>query len=133
VGANSKAGKSPKSAVPPAVLPLLRGYLDHLSNERRLSGHTLSNYERDIAALMDVAGDTPLKAMQVNHVRRYVAQLHSRGLGGKSLARMLSAWRGSSTIFPATTGSRRIRSSASARRSRANACLTRCRRTRRAA
>jgi integrase/recombinase XerC len=75
-------------------LPLLRGYLDHLANERRLSGHTLSNYERDIAALMDVAGDTPLRAMQVNHVRRYVAQLHSRGLGGKSLARMLSAWRG---------------------------------------
>jgi integrase/recombinase XerC len=90
VGANSKGEKPAKAA----VNPLLRGYLEHLANERRLSPHTLKNYTRDIAALIELAGDTPLKQLQVHHVRRQVAQLHARGLGGKTLARMLSAWRG---------------------------------------
>ena len=74
--------------------PLLRGYLEHLSNERRLSRHTVENYARDISALLEISRDTPLKQLQVHHVRRHVAQLHSRGLNGKTLARMLSAWRG---------------------------------------
>ena len=90
MGANSKGEKPAK----PVEHPLLHAYLGHLSNERRLSRHTVSNYARDIAALIELAGDTPLKQLQVHHVRRYVAQLHARGLGGKSLARMLSAWRG---------------------------------------
>ena len=73
---------------------LLRRYLDHLSNERRLSPHTITNYARDVAALLELSRDTPLKRLQAHQVRRHVAQLHSRGLNGKSLARMLSAWRG---------------------------------------
>jgi integrase/recombinase XerC len=72
----------------------LRGYLEHLSNERRLSRHTVENYDRDIAALLELAGGTGLKQLEVHHARRYVAQLHARGLDGRSLARMLSAWRG---------------------------------------
>jgi len=72
----------------------LRGYLEHLSNERRLSRHTVENYARDIAALLELAGGTGLKQIEVHHARRYVAQLHARGLDGRSLARMLSAWRG---------------------------------------
>ena len=74
--------------------PLLRGYLEHLSNERRLSRHTVENYARDITALFGLAGNTPLKQLQVQNVRRFVAQLHARGLDGRSLGRMLSAWRG---------------------------------------
>jgi len=94
VGTNSKGKKVAKPAAHPAVQPLVRGYLEHLSNERRLSPHTLENYSRDLAALIGLAGETSLKQMQVPHVRRYVAQLHSKGLNGKTLARMLSAWRG---------------------------------------
>ena len=74
--------------------PLLRGYLDHLAHERRLSAHTTNNYERDIVALIELAGETPLERLRVNHVRRFVSQLHGRGLDGRTLARMLSAWRG---------------------------------------
>jgi len=74
--------------------PLLRGYLDHLAHERRLSAHTTHNYERDIVALIELAGETPLERLRVNHVRRFVSQLHGRGLDGRTLARMLSAWRG---------------------------------------
>ena len=74
--------------------PLVRGYLDHLARERRLSGHTTGNYARDIAALLELAGDTPLARLQAVHVRRFVSQLHARGLDGRTLARMLAAWRG---------------------------------------
>ena len=74
--------------------PLLRGYLEHLANERRLSGHTVANYRRDIAALLALAGGAQLQRLDAHQVRRYVAQLHARGLDGRSLARMLSAWRG---------------------------------------
>ena len=72
----------------------LRHYLAHLANERRLSAHTGSNYKRDIDALIGLAGSTPLDRLQVHQIRRFIAQLHARGLDGRSLARMLSAWRG---------------------------------------
>jgi integrase/recombinase XerC len=79
---------------PGTAPPLLRGYLEQLSNERRLSRHTVENYARDLAALLELSGGTPLNELHVHQVRRYVAQLHGRGLDGRSLARMLSAWRG---------------------------------------
>ncbi|MBI1964830.1 MAG: site-specific integrase, partial [Betaproteobacteria bacterium] len=73
---------------------MLNGYLEHLAHERRLSRHTIENYARDIAALFALAEGTPLKELRPQQVRRCVAQLHARGLDGRSLARMLSAWRG---------------------------------------
>jgi integrase/recombinase XerC len=85
----------------PSTLParagdhrLLTAYLEHLANERRLSPHTTRNYARDIGALIELAGETALGRLQVPQVRRFVAQLHGRGLDGRTLARMLSAWRG---------------------------------------
>jgi integrase/recombinase XerC len=99
VGANSRpeirtVKPGTRNPEPGTAQPLLRGYLEHLSNERRLSRHTVENYARDIAALLTLAGHAPLKQMQVQEVRRHVAQLHARGLDGRTLARMLSAWRG---------------------------------------
>ena len=85
-----EAGK----AKAPAENKLLLDFLGHLANERRLSPNTVLNYQRDIAALLGLAADTPLAKLQIHHVRRFVAQLHARGLDGRSLARMLSAWRG---------------------------------------
>jgi integrase/recombinase XerC len=78
----------------PVESKLLRDYLGHLANERRLSPHTILNYQRDIAALLGLASDTPLSKLQIHHLRRFVSHLHARGLDGRSLARMLSAWRG---------------------------------------
>ena len=72
----------------------MRGYLEHLSNERRLSRHTLAGYARDLDALNALAGPVRFDRLGVNEIRRFVAQLHARGLDGRSLARMLSAWRG---------------------------------------
>jgi len=69
-------------------------YLDHLSHERRLSPLTRENYQRDLKIILELNRDTPLQDMTGTHIRRHVATLHGRGLGGRSIARMLSAWRG---------------------------------------
>ncbi|MDD5330746.1 MAG: tyrosine recombinase XerC [Sulfuricella sp.] len=71
-----------------------QGFLIHLFSERRLSPLTCASYGRDVAELLRLAGDVPLDRLQVLQIRRFVAQLHGRGLSGKTLARMLSAWRG---------------------------------------
>lgn len=73
---------------------MVDAYIFHLANERRLSPLTCENYTRDITALLNLAAKTPLYQLRIHHIRRFVAQLHSKGLSGRSLARMLSAWRG---------------------------------------
>ena len=73
---------------------LRAAFIAHLSNERRLSANTVSAYAHDVGVLLDLAAATPLTTLQIHQMRRYVAQLHARGLDGRSLARMLSAWRG---------------------------------------
>ena len=70
----------------------LHGFLAHLRNERRYSALTVENYARDIRRLFELAGTTPLDELKNQHIRRYVAQLHGNGLGGKKLRRMLLAW-----------------------------------------
>ena len=72
----------------------LAAYLAHLANERGLSPLTCENYARDIRSLLELAGTTSLADLKAAHIRRFVATLHGKGIGGKSIARMLSAWRG---------------------------------------
>ena len=72
----------------------LQGYLSHLSSERRLSPLTCENYARDVRVLLQLCGDISLAELQIHQIRRFIAQLHGRGLNGRSLARSLSAWRG---------------------------------------
>jgi integrase/recombinase XerC len=72
---------------------LLSGFLAYLSTERQYSPLTSENYARDIRQLFKAAGETPLADLKSHQIRRFVASLHGQGLGGKSLARMLSAWR----------------------------------------
>jgi len=72
----------------------LDGYLAWLRNEKQYSALTAENYARDLRHLFELAADIPLANLKIHHIRRYIAQLHSKGLGGRSLARMLSAWRG---------------------------------------
>lgn len=72
----------------------VEAYLTELADQRRMSPHTVANYRRDLEKLLAAAGENPLACLQVHHIRRFVAQLHGQGLGGRSLARLLSAWRG---------------------------------------
>ena len=88
------AGNPGRGAAAARGHALLSGYLAQLAHERRLSGHTSSNYARDIEALLACSADTPLEKLAVHDIRRFVARLHARGLAPRSLGRMLSAWRG---------------------------------------
>lgn len=85
-------------ATQPGANPVARQrveeYLAHLTHERRLSAHTITNYRRDIETLIELAGADDVHELQIHQVRRFVAQLHGRGLDGRSIARGLSAWRG---------------------------------------
>ena len=78
---------------------LLPEYLEFLNFERGLSALTRENYARDISQLIKLADTTALKDLQNIHIRRFIASLHSKGLGGKSIARMLSSWRGFFTFL----------------------------------
>ena len=75
-------------------MELLAEYLKFLNFERGLSALTRENYARDIKQLIKLADSTALNELQNIQIRRFIATLHSQGLGGKSLARMLSSWRG---------------------------------------
>src|SRR3989338_3008775 len=86
-GGSQPRGDDPRLA----ILAEFRRNLDH---ERRLSRHTSSNYGRDIERLFELTPGVPLERIQTHVVRRAIAQLHGQGLSGKTLARMLSSWRG---------------------------------------
>ncbi len=72
----------------------LERYLDHLRNERRLGANTLDAYTRDGRLLLGLCGERPIASLHGHDIRRFVATLHSRGLSPRSLARILSSWRG---------------------------------------
>jgi integrase/recombinase XerC len=82
---------SPPSVSTPSAV---ERYLAHLRHERRLADHTLKAYERDARMLMSLAGERGLESIGMHDVRRFVATLHSRGQSPRSLARILSSWRG---------------------------------------
>ncbi|HNE25904.1 MAG TPA: tyrosine recombinase XerC [Pseudomonadales bacterium] len=71
-------------------------YLQYLAGERRLSPHTLSAYRRDLVLLQTQAQQQAISDVaqwREFHIRQLVATLHHRGLSGRSLQRLLSAWR----------------------------------------
>jgi len=73
---------------------LARDYLDALEHQRRLSPATLRNYGGALHLLLGLLQETPLRSLEAQQIRRFMAILHSRGLGPRSLALTLSAWRG---------------------------------------
>lgn len=75
-------------------LQLLEGFVEHISHQRRLSPTTVVSYEHSLRQLLQINPGVDLALMQAAHIRRAVAQLHAGGLSGRSIARMLSAWRG---------------------------------------
>lgn len=74
----------------------IAAHLAYLRVERRLAARTLSMYGDAFDRLQRVAvqGGVPLRAVQTHHVRRWAAQLHGQGLASRSIALVLSAWRG---------------------------------------
>jgi integrase/recombinase XerC len=73
---------------------LAKDYLDALKHQRRLSPATLANYGRALALLFSLSKNQDLKLLDAAQIRRFVALLHSKGLAPRTLALVLSAWRG---------------------------------------
>ena len=79
-------------------------YLANIRHERRLSPLTVKHYQRDLALLETlIDGNARDNRSAVRHtlleltqaeIRRFAATLHGRGLAPRSLARVLSGWRG---------------------------------------
>ena len=74
----------------------IRRHLVHLQVERRLAARSLALYAQAFTRLQTFALDAnvPLRKAQVQQVRRWAARLHAEGLGPRSIALVLSAWRG---------------------------------------
>ena len=76
---------------------LLEAFLEHLEWERNLARPTLLAYRREILAFVDFAvsglGLEGPDALTPTAVRAHLAELHSRGLAPRSVARALAALR----------------------------------------
>lgn len=71
-------------------------HLEQLRFQRRLAERTLSMYAdafRRLAAFC-VQFDVAPEAVKPHHIRQWVGRLHAQGLGPRSLAITLAAWRG---------------------------------------
>ena len=97
-GSDARGGSSEVSLGRGAVIPDqdVARHLVHLEVERRLAPRTLQLYREAFVRLTDLAAAQalPLRDVQVHHIRRLAASLHGQGLGPRSIALVLSAWRG---------------------------------------
>ncbi len=77
-------------------MSLIAAYLDHLRVERRLSGHTLESYGRDLAALAAFADTSrrSLEDLDRRSLDAFVQQQRGRGQSPRSVARAVAAVRG---------------------------------------
>jgi len=80
----------------PADAALVAGYLAHVRVEKRLAARTIALYTLDLEKLSASAAQAgvALCAVTGQHIRRWVAQMHSGGRSGRGIALILSGWRG---------------------------------------
>ena len=71
-------------------------FIRNISEQRRLSDHTVAGYRRDLLQVSQFLGEHGVanwRDVDVHWVRSYAAYRHRSGLGGRSLQRGLSALR----------------------------------------
>jgi len=73
---------------------LLARFATHLATERRLAARSVEAYTADVSRLIELTGEAALASLTAQDIRRFAGRLHGQGLGGRSIGRMLSAWRG---------------------------------------
>jgi integrase/recombinase XerC len=74
----------------------IQRFLSHLHHERRYSPHTISNYNRDLSALLEFCKQQDIQAWQDLggfQIRQFTAAGHRKGLSPRSLQRQLSTVR----------------------------------------
>ena len=78
------------SVINESNLALLDAFALHLATR---APHTRSAYLRDAGKLCALCGEKSVRVLARSELARFLATLHGGGLSGRSLARMLSAWR----------------------------------------
>ena len=75
---------------------LVEKYLEYVRVEKRLATRTVELYALDLGKLAANAAQAQvaLRDVKNNHIRRWVAQMHSGGRSGRGIALILSGWRG---------------------------------------
>jgi integrase/recombinase XerC len=78
---------------------LIEAFLASQAHERQLARHTLAAYRRDLDQLLqltqlETASAEALARLAAHDIRQCLMRLHGTGLAPRSIARMLSAWRG---------------------------------------
>lgn len=71
-------------------------FIDYVAQEKRMSLHTATNYQRDLKRLFIFCQQHNLvrwNAVKSSHLRQFIAQLHQQGLSGRTIQRVLSAIR----------------------------------------
>jgi integrase/recombinase XerC len=71
-------------------------FLQYLTQEKRMSSHTVTNYQRDLKRFLAFCDRHDLDGWQMiksSHIRQFIAQLHRDGLAARSIQRALSATR----------------------------------------
>lgn len=78
----------------PPLATYLQGYLAWLRFEKRYSELTAQSYARDLHYLFELLGEKSLNTLNAAQIRGFIKIMHGKGLSARSLARLLSAWRG---------------------------------------
>jgi len=71
-------------------------FLQYLMQEKRMSPHTVTSYQRDLKQLVVFLDENKLNEwtrLKSSHIRQFIVQLHRQGLAGRSIQRVLSAIR----------------------------------------
>ena len=79
-------------------------FIAHIEKERRLSAHTVKNYQRDITTLFSLVTKSQLKDFSPHDIRKAIALLNRKGMASSSIARSLSTWRSLFAFLVETNG-----------------------------
>lgn len=92
-----KAKLSGSSTSPALIHPQTEQHFAHffryLQGEKAASEHTHAAYQRDLQQLALYAADKDLATLNPLEIRGFVRRLSGQDLSGRSIARVLSAWR----------------------------------------
>jgi len=71
-------------------------FLLYIEQEKRMSKHTVSNYQHDLTQFLLFLTSNELSlwpAIKSSHIRQYIVEMHRQGLSGRTIQRALSAIR----------------------------------------
>ncbi len=74
----------------------ISAFLHYLAQQKRMSAHTVTNYQRDLKRLLTYCEQQNVltwTALKSSHIRQFITQLHQQQLSARSIQRVLSAIR----------------------------------------